>query len=497
MIITKLISNRISFPFGDRTQNKNDIDYILSNINNNSDSILLILPSHYFQKGIREVKEIRNLILENHFLYGIFGLGKLLFPFSSIDFSIFIFNKKELNYFKIINHPKCKVCVSGTKVTDLNSLNKRKLTQSYIEHLTFVEAVLGNEGLESEKLYKVPYNDLSENKIYINYYLPENKVILDKLANEKTISLIDLAEIYKPILENKEGKVIGIRNFKYPLSIDKLLLSKKTNIKLRKGDILIGIINDIKPYLITEDYTDLTASQYTFVVRSTSNKISPEYLYLYLQSEIFEKYILKNMSGDVSKKISYDSVCNLPIIIPSKASVKLSKKVFEKLFLRIDNKVEEINDLLFSKRKINTQIQEEFINELLQKISSTKLKLIKDIIDQDFKEIKTCIENKAFKASAILCGSIFEAILLDWLSEIKKENYLIKKDEVTLYEMIKIMKDAYIFDSTLESYAHFIRIKRNLVHPKNALSPKANELNAEIVKDMIWKLQKILEKRNL
>lgn len=44
-------------------------------------------------------------------------------------------------------------------------------------------------------------------------------------------------------------------------------------------------------------------------------------------------------------------------------------------------------------------------------------------ITDDIKELNACYRAKAYKATLILAGSILEAVLIDWLSEINQADY--------------------------------------------------------------------------
>ena len=50
-------------------------------------------------------------------------------------------------------------------------------------------------------------------------------------------------------------------------------------------------------------------------------------------------------------------------------------------------------------------------------------KWLRSFLRADIKELNTCYSNGAYKAAIILAGSILEAVLIDWFSEIKHTNY--------------------------------------------------------------------------
>lgn len=496
--IEALLIERKKYPVGAKFQNKNQIDYILSRIGDETEKAYLILPSYFLQKGVDDIKEVKELIFESYELSAIIGLGKIWEPYASIQFNMIVLSKKARNEIFICEEPEGQTFLAIGKISKSGFIQNQQITDSYRKYLENVEDYI-TRGDESElNGFKVKQIEFDKEKFYIEYYLPKFKELDVRLAKEKTISLSELAEVISPKFTKEEGKVLGIKNFDYPLEVQKLPIGKRGLNELIKGDILISRRGKSKSYLIAEDVKDIFPVTHTYVLRVTSEKITPEYLYLFLQSEVAKKYVLRNSTGSVLSNINKKDLEKLPIIIPQKETLVKSQKVFQALYLKPEeNKaIDKINDLLFSPNYIKKPIQEEFVDELLEKIKSTKLALIKEIVEADFKEIKKCVNQEAYKATIILCGSILEAVLLDWLSEIKKRNYINSREELSFFEMIKEMEKTGIFDSTLTEYAHKVRDYRNLVHPKKMLKRDV-DLNSDIVKDMIWKLKKILEKREL
>ena len=94
--------------------------------------------------------------------------------------------------------------------------------------------------------------------------------------------------------------------------------------------------------------------------------------------------------------------------------------------------------------------------------------MIQKLLSDDAKELISCLEVGAYKACMILCGSILETILLDWLSELENTNYFVDDDNmhINLYGVIRRLKEIYNPSWNSEANAaHDIRLKRNLVHP--------------------------------
>jgi hypothetical protein len=107
----------------------------------------------------------------------------------------------------------------------------------------------------------------------------------------------------------------------------------------------------------------------------------------------------------------------------------------------------------------------------------------------------------------ILCGSILEAVLLDWLSEIHKTNYFEKKMMVIdrrsgrevegqlihmIDEIEAIKRPKWMSES---QNAHKIRKKRNYVHAK--LCMRRTDINEKTCKEVIGYLKGVLRTRGL
>ena len=133
-----------------------------------------------------------------------------------------------------------------------------------------------------------------------------------------------------------------------------------------------------------------------------------------------------------------------------------------------------------------------------------------NIIIEDFKELNICFSNKAYKATLILAGSLLEAFLLDWLSEIDGKDYFktpymievkdkngdikLKESDLlnTYIEAIKEIKKPDWMESSKN--AHFIRKQRNLVHAKLCLKSD-KKIDEDICKKVISYLHEIINTR--
>lgn len=129
---------------------------------------------------------------------------------------------------------------------------------------------------------------------------------------------------------------------------------------------------------------------------------------------------------------------------------------------------------------------------------------------EDVDELDTCYSSGAYKATLILAGSVLEAFLLDWLSEIDRKNYFEepykirvqkadgtyrweKKDQLNVYiDQIKELERPDWMESSEK--AHFIRKSRNSVHAKVCLKGEI-DINKETCRKVITYLKEIIDTR--
>ncbi len=100
---------------------------------------------------------------------------------------------------------------------------------------------------------------------------------------------------------------------------------------------------------------------------------------------------------------------------------------------------------------------------------------------------------QAYKSCLILCGSILEVVLLDWLSEIDQKDYFESSDNIKLYFVIKKLSEQ-LGESAQK--AQNVREKRNLVHPKELLKA-SSEINDEVCRKVLSDLRDVLYQRGI
>lgn len=136
------------------------------------------------------------------------------------------------------------------------------------------------------------------------------------------------------------------------------------------------------------------------------------------------------------------------------------------------------------------------IYSLLETIANGNMK---EYIRQDLSDVENCISIGAWKSAIILCGSVLEAILSDWINQIDKEVirrvfldlYPAKKfkktSDLSLEQLIDIAERIGLIHGYHATISDGIRNFRNLIHPNVLLRQKIepNKAIAEIGKQII------------
>ena len=253
-----------------------------------------------------------------------------------------------------------------------------------------------------------------------------NKTILkvrSALKKEQTVLLSEVAKIIRPRpdSEKKYTQFCAMpSNWQYPLDYDKLREGVLTDCALKKGDIVF--LDRHRMFLVYDDpCQDIHTSPNCFVIRPQN--ISPEYLYMYLQSDTAQMVMESVSVGTIVQRVRGSDLSATPIIIPTREN-KHYERIFQTQAFHPQN-IATLNATLYENCSVDA---EDCIEDILNNEYITKLRVyceeVKDrVLEEDIKEINVCFRNKAYKAALILTGSVLEAVLLDWLSELHGKNY--------------------------------------------------------------------------
>ena len=361
----------------------------------------------------------------------------------------------------------------------------------------------------------IPLSEFSYSHIAPEYYSRVAMDIRRLLSTEKTIPLGAVAEIKfpKPI-DAMIGKVISVKDLKYPFDCQGVKDRKITDVEIKKNDILFPIAGPRNPYIFTEEFSEpIYANPLTAVIRCTN--ILPEYLYLYLNSEVCRIIVQSQSSGTAIKRINLAALREIPVVVP-----KESAEVYQSQVYALTHIEKTYCESLTHQRKVLDDYQKvlaeqgyqpnDCIGDILNVETAKKIRVfdeenMRSFLTADLKELNSCFRAKAYKATLILAGSILEAVLIDWLSDIDgvnyfQEEYMVqdrrtgrqKRAELIDYiNEIKYIERPHWMEEA--SKAHEIRKKRNLVHAKLCMNSDA--VNEDVCRQVIEYLKDVLKTR--
>lgn len=211
--------------------------------------------------------------------------------------------------------------------------------------------------------------------------------------------------------------------------------------------------------------------------------ISPYYLYSLLSSELVTDYYSDHYEEDKY----YDANTPLPLedcIFIEMSSSKMRDKKYEEKYERDIKPTLKAQDMISSKTFSNTNA--------------------KGSIEKYLVEIKNNIDSGSYYSATIVMGSVLEAFLIDWLSELDGKNYF-EEDYLVTDKKHKYQRRADLMDyiDIIQKRrpdwidgakkATEIRKKRNLVHAKLYIAE--GEITQEICYEMLRNLEVIINNR--
>ena len=374
----------------------------------------------------------------------------------------------------------------------------------------------------SGKFNEINVDEFDYTKPYARFYRKSNSELRNLLRTVKIIPLKDIADIVRVSIKDRDDAT-SVKSLDpniaptYPYIPEVQAVKGLTSTeKLYKGDIVeLGY----RKFFLIDKNSDfaLYAPVGRHIIRAKT--VCPEYLYLYLNSKTAQRILheFEIPFGDCCST-SLSSLEEFPVIVPQEA-----EELYKERFLVISSPNKRFYITQNEQRHSKT-LEQELLREIYGQVKLNNEKLIKKWIDKDLSELDICCSHGAYKATLILAGSIMEAFLIDWLSEIQtelqkkkvnyfeeqfrkpewdKENNCYKKDKDGniiyrnanladyINEIKKIKKPEWMQEA---KDAHEIREMRNLVHPKCCLNEET-EINDDMCRKTIGYLRNIIKSR--
>ena len=472
-----------------------------------------------------DIWEIRKL-LSKYNIKEIFDLGNCYLGGGNERFTFWHIVKEEVSNVKTAVYYGSAHQYRDEKLL----MNTRKLPQDYydeyIDYIFHLNKWIDTGDIPDYKgqceFNEIPIKEFDKERPYASFYSKKYSAMRKELRESEVKPLDEVAEIIdcyvSPDEKEKAFMLDWQKDFSYPFIPEMASIELvKSTVKLKKGDIVINRGGGKALLIDKEPDFDLYGPFGYVILRA--KVFTPEYLYLYLTSKVFNRLCNAIRIPNGKLGISAGPFEELPVIVPHEE---------ESFYIEQFKKIANPYDRYYSKidsHNTSSGIENDLLNELIDSIKLNNEELIKKQINEDLEELQICYKNKAYKATLILAGSILEAFLLDWISEIHGVNYFEDENQPRKPHYIPLNGEYVIEEDSegniiytdkradLADYideikqlkrpdwmqqaegAHKIRKKRNLVHAKLCLRESA-AIDEEMCKKVIEYLQEVIESRN-
>lgn len=455
-------------------------------------------------EGFFDVANNVSLIPEGYVLRCVFELGNVSSN-RGVRFALFWFTKTQVR--------ECLFAVLGRRFEGAlqgeclaESGNLRREYSAYVETCElYARGDVPKVNADLGVFFSVSLSELDEGRFTPSYYLPELRRIRKALVDSNAVRLDSVAEVLKPrrIGGGDDVALLGPKNVRFPVDLRDLERGCVTTVALKPGDVVLCAVGEDNRAIVYEGGIDelVYARESCIVVRPFG--MSSEYLCFYLSSDIIKLMLRASSKGVVIKHLGVKAVSSLPVSSP-----RMGDAYYAREYAVLSGRgLRDYFDLAALRIADPCPIEVILDEEISVRIRAYYEEGLRSFLRADIKELNTCYSNGAYKAAIILAGSILEAVLIDWLSEIDHVNYF-EQPYYVRYSRTARDKRADLIDYINEikyiekprwvkeaDMAHKIRKKRNLVHARLCISEGAvGEESARMVIDY---LEQVLKTRGI
>ncbi len=313
----------------------------------------------------------------------------------------------------------------------------------FTEYLEKIETWVNNAKSEEPEesilchFNTVPADTLDEKNLHPSYYTRRAVRLRERTRNKSCAKLSDVADLLFPKTgkeSEEKGKILRPADCSYPLDVEALPEDTPTTVMLQKGDILFPTIPSRGCYLFDlepDEKNPVCVYAGTTEVVIRCRDILPEYLYLYLNSNVaFQLFDILG-HGAAVRHISTQDLLELPIARQTEPDEKYIED-FRILSTMAEPKKRRLEGLLGYYNRLQSRAQnrtqDPIVEVLLDPELAGKVKVcqkdpMQSVLTKDVDELNLCFLSGAYKATLLLAGSILEAVLIDWLSERDEKDY--------------------------------------------------------------------------
>ena len=317
----------------------------LSHLNTKNTTIAITNMGTLWSKN-NGINYFRKLIIENNWLDAVIKLPSNIMTHTAIPTALLIFKKqrKLIDKVHFIDFSDCKkdesakrgsLVIQDEEINSLLKLYKNKKASSISISVTNDDIRSNDYDLNTGK-----YIISKEDKKFFDILNSRDSLPLDSLVNfVRSIPIPSIkdndssnaGEINEVILSdiNQVGEITSTTK---KTNVSKQFLSKSNIPFVKKGDLIISIKGSLgKIGTIVADLPNTIPGTSLCILRPREKSIiNPEYILMYLRSEIGQKMFLNYGRGDFIAFLSINDLKNLEIPIPSLAEQKKAAKILKR-----------------------------------------------------------------------------------------------------------------------------------------------------------------------
>lgn len=418
-------------------------------------AIILDIGSTYSFQKLREDKKK----VQDYYITGIYDLG--VCEKYSLDVLLGAPKLKGKNYVVSyvlytlsLNRPKTIKVFSSEKLDVLNAkeqslcypaidgkCNQKEMYQAIEKWINFSK----KDALIANCVNEVSYSEMNLNFMLPLYYTREYVSIRESFKKQNVVRLKDLVEFYVGAKNESNSqnpgepvRLVHAGNCKDDFDAQNVSLSKysfySTNlVEIREGDFLLNTA--LMKSHITKRYffvvkgplkEKLYLGEHVLGMRLKSNLVTLEYLYLYFRSDMVQMTLalFRNWGERLDM---YQTIANIPVLLPKSdipmcddgKQIEVYKKLFDALYGTESEKGEIDRYALVRGAGSREEWYDILRDEYREKVQKLQNDDVSYYIKENKKELNITKDNKAYKASVVLAGSILETFLIDWVSAIE------------------------------------------------------------------------------
>lgn len=501
-IFRDLYDQRNKYPLGVNRSHENyrDFKYINDELARQSDDFkFLLLTPNYFDKPY--TSEILQKISTDNHIIGLFNMGAIFHPLTNINVQLYVLRKSKANDDRIWfgelaenKRPFKNRAFDWRNHTGLG-IDFGEPEEFFLKYLKSIDLAISDDKkldyIDSD--YRIFGTEALGDRLNVEYYRPELIESEAKIAHEDTVRLGEIADIIHPketVKDSQKLHTIKLSSAAYPLRAEAVIEvrpgARVTQIK--KGDIVTNkFLNSA--YLNLTERPDLVIANTQIIIRLHDKRFNAAYLTAYLNSERMKSFFERRKRGVTIPMISKQDLADFEIVVPTQRTNDAAKRFLSSLgeYESTSERIKAIDQILFQRNPLlDKPLQNELLSELHSQLQATKNAQIRELFELDLHEIEKCYKAGAYKACLVLCGSLLEALILDWLSEIEQHDYFKDADVTNLESLINKLKSAERLTQHEAHLAHDIRKKRNLIHPKNYIvnTPLEKQVCEAVMNDL-------------